>query len=111
MSAQLSFLRAEAPRTEGLFFGLIPDDATAAGLSRLAQQQCVRHRLSGRPFEADRFHVSLLNFGKHAALPRSLAVEAAEAAASVVAAPFRVMFDRVVSFAGRPRPLVLCGGD
>jgi 2'-5' RNA ligase len=110
MSGQLSFISAEAPQ-EGLFFALFPDLATVARLSQLAQQQCIRHRLSGVPSATDRLHVSLLNLGKYPRLPRGLAEDMAKAAATVAASPFEVTFDRVLSFAGRPRPLVLAGEE
>jgi len=110
MSAQLSFLRDDAQQ-EGLFFGLFPDAATAARLTRLAQQQCIRHRLTGELLAEHRLHVSLLNLGKYPRLPERLVKDMTRAAASVAASPFEVTFDRVMSFAGRPRPLVLVGGE
>ena len=111
MRAQHSCFGFEAPATDGLFFALFPDEAAAAKLARTAQQLCIRHRLDGRVVAPGRFHVSLLGFGAHAALPPDLVVGAAEAAAAIAAAPFEVTFDRAVSFLGRPRPPVLCSED
>jgi RNA 2',3'-cyclic 3'-phosphodiesterase len=111
MRAEHSCFGFEAPRTDSLFFALFPDATAAQQLERIAHQQCIRHRLRGRPLAAGRFHVSLLGFGKHAGLPRSLVAEAVETAATLAMPRFEVTFDRAMSFLGRPRPLVLCGGD
>jgi RNA 2',3'-cyclic 3'-phosphodiesterase len=111
MWAQHSSFGVEAPATDGLFFALFPDEAAAARLARTAQQLCIRHRLHGRAFSPERFHVSLLGFGAHAGLPPDLVAGTAEAAEAIAAAPFDIAFDRAVSFLGRPRPLVLCSED
>jgi len=111
MRAEFSHFGFEAPATDGLFFALFPDEDAAAQLARTAQQLCIRHRLNGRVFAPERFHVSLLGFGAHAGLPPDLVAGAAEAAAAIAAAPFEVTFDRAVSFLGQPRPLVLCSED
>jgi 2'-5' RNA ligase len=111
MRAQHSSFGFEAPATDGLFFALFPDDAAVAKMARTAQQLCIRHRLNARALAPARFHVSLLGFGAHAGLPPDLVASAIDAAAAITAAPFEVTFDRVVSFLGRPRPLVLCSED
>ncbi len=111
MRAEFSHFGFEAPQADGLFFALFPDAPAAERLTKTAQQLCIRHRLEGRAFAPERFHVSLLGFGGHAGLPPDLVAGAAEAAAGILAAPFGVTFDHAVSFLGRPRPLVLCSGD
>jgi len=111
MRAQHSWFGFEAPATDGLFFALFPDEAAAAKLARTAQQLCIRHRLGGRAFAPERFHVSLIGFGAHSGLPPDLVAGAFDAAAAVAAVPFEVSFNRAVSFLGRPRPVVLCSED
>jgi 2'-5' RNA ligase len=111
MRADPSCFGFQAPRTDGLFFALFPDPPAAAQLEKVAAQQCIRHRLTGRPLAADRFHVSLIGFGAHAGVPREL-IAAAMAAGDRVALPaFDVRFDRAVSFLGSPRPRVVCGDN
>ena len=70
MRAQNSCFGFEAPATDGVFFALFPSEDAAAQLARTAQQLCIRHRLDGRVFAPERFHVSLLGFGAHAGLRR-----------------------------------------
>lgn len=111
MWAQHSCFGFEAPATDGLFFALFPDEAAAEKLARTAQQLCIRHRLGGRAFAPERFHVSLLGFGAHAGLPQDLVAAAAEVAQTMALPPFDVTFDRAVSFLGKSRPLVLCSED
>jgi 2'-5' RNA ligase len=111
MRAQHSCFGFEAPATDGLFFALFPDEDAAAQLAKTARQLCIRHRLDARAVSADRLHVSLLGFGAYAGLPPALVGGAFDAAAAIAAAPFEVIFDRAVSFLGRPRPLVLCSED
>ena len=108
MRAQSCCFGFTAPPTDGLFFALFPDSHAAERLATLAAQQCIRHRLTGRPLAAARFHVSLLGFGVHARLPGALVAAAKTAAAGVTSPPFEVTFDRAMSFMGRPRPRVVC---
>lgn len=111
MRAEHSCFGFASPRTDGLFFALLPHIAAAAQLGRTAQQLSIRHRLTGTPLATERFHISLLGFGAYAGLPRELVDGASEIAAEISARPFDVTFDRAMSFLGRPRPLVLCGGN
>jgi 2'-5' RNA ligase len=109
MRADHSCFGFQAPRTDGLFFGLFPDAAAALQLKRTAQQLGIRHRLGGRLIATERFHVSLLGFGEHAGLPQSLVAKLVDAAMTISMPSFDVTFDRAISFLGSPRPLVLCG--
>ncbi len=111
MCAQHCFFGFEAPKADGLFFGLFPPAAARTQLTRTVQQLRIRHRLGGRPLAPERFHVSLLGFGRFAGLPQRLVAEVVEAAATLTAPRFEVSFDRAMSFLGTPRPLVLRGGD
>jgi 2'-5' RNA ligase len=108
--SQLSFFDP-APATDRLFFALFPDAATAEGIARRASELRESHGLRGRPLLTDRFHITLNHLGDHAGLRRDLVEAATEAAAAMRFPAFRVTFDRVESFKGRPgnRPLVLRG--
>ena len=111
MRAEHSCFGFEAPATDGVFFALFPNEAAVERLARTAQQLRIRHRLGGRAFAPERFHVSLLGFGAHVGLPHELVASAAEAAQAIARQPFEVTFDRAVSFLGKSRPLVLCNED
>jgi 2'-5' RNA ligase len=111
MRAEHSFFGFAAPKADGLFFALLPEAKRAAQIERTAQQLCIRHRLGATPLAPERLHISLLNFGAHAGLPLELVAAASDIAARMSARAFDVSFDRTMSFLGRPRPLVLCGGD
>jgi len=111
MRAEHSFFGFEAPKADGLFFALLPDPDQATQIERTAQQLCIRHRLSGTPLAPERLHISLFGFGAYAGLPPELVAAASDIAARISVRPFDVTFDRALSFLGRPRPLVLCGGD
>ncbi|HKS63677.1 MAG TPA: 2'-5' RNA ligase family protein [Xanthobacteraceae bacterium] len=111
MRAQQSCFGFDAPAVDGLFFALFPDDAGAAALARTAQQLCIRHRIGARTIAPERLHVSLFGLGKHAGLPSGRIATLIEIAEAIAVSPFDVVFDRANSFAGRPRPLVLRGGE
>lgn len=99
--------------TDRLFFAVFPDPATAACIGQLAEQLRGKHRLQGRPLAVARFHITLHHLGDYVGLPTSIVTAASEAAASVNMPAFDVSFDRVTSFAGRPRnrPFVLRGNE
>jgi len=99
--------------TDRVFLAIFPDVDAAAHMARLARHVCSEHGLKGKPLAAERFHVTLLHLGDYVGLPREVVAAASEAAANVTFPPFEIVFDRVVSFVGRPRsrPFVLRGGD
>jgi 2'-5' RNA ligase len=71
-----------------------------------------RRGLTGRPPGRDRLHISLNFLGRFSSAPPAALVDgAAEAAAGVSARPFVVALDRVQSWNGDPRPLVMIGDD
>ena len=116
MPEQLWLPGLEAPPTptDGLFFSVFPDANTAASISKLAQRLCEESRSRSKPLAASRLHVTLQHLGNFAGgLPQSRVDAALRAAASISMEPFTVEFDRVVSFASKPRPgpLVLGGGE
>jgi 2'-5' RNA ligase len=104
----------DAPHpTDRLFFALIPTPDAAASIAR--QRGLLRdiYALKGRSIGVGRLHVTLNHLGDYLGLPAGIVAAAMKAAASVRAAPFDVVFDRAMSFHGRPRnrPLVLLGDD
>lgn len=116
MPEQLWLPGLEAPPTptDGLFFAVFPDTNTATSISRLAQQLCGEMRSKSKPLAAGRLHVTLHHLGNFAGgLPPARVEAAMRAATSIRMEPFSVEFDRVVSFALKPRPgpLVLGGGE
>lgn len=111
MTQQLSFdgFATGQPPPDRLFFGIFPPAAVAAGLARMAQGLRARHDLTGRPLATERFHITLFHLGDYFGLPEALVRSALEAAATVTAPPFEVMFDFTESFSTRQTnlPLVL----
>ncbi|GAC1413113.1 MAG: 2'-5' RNA ligase family protein [Burkholderiaceae bacterium] len=104
---------APPPPTDRLFFALIPTPDAAASIAR--QRGLLRdiYELKGRSIGVGRLHVTLSHLGDYLGLPEGIVAAAIKAAARVRAAPFDVVFDRAMSFHGRPRnrPLVLLGND
>ncbi|WP_189047781.1 2'-5' RNA ligase family protein [Aliidongia dinghuensis] len=92
--------------TDGLFFALLPEPSAARRTTEIADRLRGLHGLKGSPLAADRFHVSLHNLGAYAGPPpEEVVARACAAAASVVAEPFGVLFDRAGSFIGRKAKL------
>lgn len=115
MTEQLLLPGIEPARepTDRLFFALLPDAATAARVAELARSVREELGLKGKPLATSRFHVTLHFMGDHVGLPEALVASLQNAAGRVSVPPFRVAFDRVGSFAGKPRrrPLVLRGDE
>jgi 2'-5' RNA ligase len=121
MREQLSFPESDArPRPvdgwrrpkDGVFFAILPDTAAAMRAVELMRRLGGDYGLKGGSLKTNRLHVSLYGLGDYAGGPHGMIATAIEAAATIVAPPFDVAFDRVMSFRGaRKRPLVLCGGD
>ena len=100
------------PPVENLFFAVLPDAETAAGIARLTDRLRRVHGLSGRPTPARRLHVSLYGLGAFSALAKADADAAGGFAAAVRAQSFDVAFDRVMSFSHpADKPLILAGGE
>ncbi len=114
---QLSFPGLEAPRpsppTDRLFFAIFPDVAAADRIARAAVRLRGESGLKGRPLATDRFHVTLHHVGDYSGLSQDVVSAICEAAETVRMPPFEVVFDRAMSFSGKPgnRPLVLRGGE
>lgn len=115
MAEQFTLEGFEPPprATDRLFFALLPDAPAAQRVGALAKKLKAEHGLKGRPLAVSRFHVTLHFFGDHPGLPQALVDGVSSAASELRCAPFDVVFDHAMSFAGRPRkrPFVLRGGD
>jgi 2'-5' RNA ligase len=92
-----------------LFFAVVPDAITAAGIYRLATALKRVRGFDGRLVEQDRLHVTLFSLD----LSERAVWMASEAAAEVSVQPFDVSFDRTASFRVRrgDRPFVLFGDE
>jgi RNA 2',3'-cyclic 3'-phosphodiesterase len=104
------------PRPRGsstLFFALLPP---ADALSRIVDLRALLRtdeQLSGRPIDADRLHITLIDLGGFDEPPPAVLESAMRAAASIRVPPFEIVFNRALSFArriGKP-PFVLCGPE
>jgi 2'-5' RNA ligase len=93
-----------------LYLGAVPDSDARAKIARLGGVLKRAHRFAGRPIQPDRLHVSLLFLGSRS----EDLVRIGQEVGTVVRMPtFDVVFDRTVSFRGKPgqRPFVLVGRD
>lgn len=93
-----------------LFFGIIPDAASADRIFRMAGILKRAYGFAGNLIRPDRLHVSLFFLG---GLPAQAVGAACTALAEVRMPPFEVVFDRSMSFRDRVgnRPFVLIGDD
>ena len=93
-----------------LFLAAVPDADTARRIYRLAVALKRAHGFDGKIIEPERLHVSLFFLGE---LPELAVRIAREAAAEIRTSPFDVLFDRSVTFRGKPgnQPFVLTGND
>jgi 2'-5' RNA ligase len=93
-----------------LFLAAVPDADTARRIYRLAVALKRAHGFDGKIIEPERLHVSIFFLGE---LPEPAVRIACEAAAEVRTSPFDVLFDRSVTFRGKPgnQPFVLTGDD
>lgn len=93
-----------------LFLAAVPDADTARRIYRSAVALKRAHGFDGKIIEPERLHVSIFFLGE---LPEPAVRIACEAAAEIRTSPFDVLFDRSVTFRGKPRnqPFVLTGDD
>jgi len=115
MSDQFLFAEfdvAQSP-TDRLLFLTYPDLNAATGIAGLVPGLRAEHGLQGKPVAPERLHITLNHLGDHAGVPQDMVALAQEAAGTLAMSPFDVVFDRVVSFGGKPGnlPCVLRGGD
>jgi 2'-5' RNA ligase len=93
-----------------LFLAAVPDADTARRIYRFAVALKRAHGFDGKIIEPERLHVSLFFLGESPELAVRIACEAA---AEIRTSPFDVLFDRSVTFRGKPgnQPSVLTGDD
>lgn len=84
--------------THNLFFGLVPDEATCAALSRTVGELRARHETGGRWVDASRYHMTLHYLGAYSEVPPALVDDACAAAAGLRARAFDVVVDRTGHF-------------
>ena len=104
-------LLSGAPRSDALFFALVPDASAASRMAEIGREQRLKHGLTGKLVAPEHLHMPLVGLGVHAGLPSGLVDLAMQAAAAITMPSFDVVLDRVRSLAGLRRPLVLCGGE
>jgi 2'-5' RNA ligase len=111
MPRRISQARLEEPqpRTDGLFFAVIPSPQSAAQIERRAQDFRGEFGLKGEPLATEHFHVTLYYLGAHRGVPRGIVAKARETAASIRVAAFEITLDRAKSFTGKggTRPFIL----
>ena len=114
MSEQLSlpgFERTSA--VDFLFFALLLGAKDAPQIVKLRERLCEENRLKGQQVATNLLHISLHYVGEYDGLPRDVVERAKQAGAVILAKPFDVVFDCVMSFNRKHdgRPLVLYPGD
>jgi RNA 2',3'-cyclic 3'-phosphodiesterase len=100
-----------SPRSDALFFALVPDASAASRMAAIGREQRLKHGLTGKLLAPEQLHMRLIGLGVHGGLPPELVDLAMQAAAAITMPSFDVVLDRVRSLAGLRRPLVLCGGE
>lgn len=106
------FLPGLAPRAERdfLFFALLPSPSAALRVAHLRDRLCREWGLSGRgPIAQECFHVTLHGIGEYDGVPEGVVRQAEAAAALVCARPFKIAFDRAMTFPRNrdTQPLIL----
>jgi 2'-5' RNA ligase len=82
-----------------LFLAIVPEHDVALRAVEIGRDVSQRHGLSKSPHPHELMHVSLNAIGKYADFPEDVVVAVSAAMATVKAAPFEVMFDRIMHFA------------
>jgi 2'-5' RNA ligase len=104
-----STVRRKEPLPHTLFLALVPGTQDAASVAALGERMNARHALKGTLVEAHRLHVTLFDLGGHRQVPADRVAQASNAAASVPAPAFDVVFEKAMSYA--KGALVLCADD
>lgn len=111
MSSQFALRGMASQPSDHLFLAIYPDAETATQIAELAIRLRSQHGLRGKPLATDRFHTTLYSLGIFSGVPEVIVRDASMAAEAVAAVtpPFKIEFNRVGSFSGRPghRPFVL----
>jgi RNA 2',3'-cyclic 3'-phosphodiesterase len=109
MAAEGSF--SASPRSDAVFFALVPDAWAASRLVEIGRELRRRHGLTGRLLAPQDLRLPLIGLGTHAELRPEIVYLAMQAAAAITMPSFDVVLDRARSLAGLRRPLVLHGEE
>jgi 2'-5' RNA ligase len=101
-----SKVQRKEPQPHSLFLALLPLTQDAASVAALGERMNAQHALKGTLVEAHRLHVTLFDLGGYAQVPADKVAQASNAAASVAAPVFDVVFEQAMSYA--KGALVLC---
>jgi 2'-5' RNA ligase len=103
--------RSRATAGHVLQFAILADAVAAEEVALLLAEYRKRDTPSGRPVGPEALHIALNLVGEFEDYPEPIVERASLAAGGVVAAPFWVALDTLVTWAGLPgqRPLVLAG--
>ena len=99
------------PSIHKLFFTLYPDAEAAEHIARLQGQIRDREGMWGRPMAKTRLHITLNGLGVFGVRPDRLVAEACEAVSRIRIPSFVVALNTVISWKGKPRPLVILGDE
>ena len=105
-----SKVRRKEPLPHSLFFAMLPRAEDAASIAALGARLNTRHGLKGTLIEPHRLHVTLHELGGFATVPRDKVDLALEAAATVAAPSFDIVFDQAMTYA-KNGAFVLCADD
>jgi 2'-5' RNA ligase len=102
----------DLPPIDPLFFAIYPEPRAASQATQVAQRFHDASGLKCSLIPPEGLHISLHSLGKYFGPRHANLTRGCEAAAAVRFSPFKVKFDRVTTFKGRPgsRPFVLYGG-
>ena len=99
-------VQRKEPQPHSLFLALRPHTQDAATVAALGERMNSQHALKGTLVEAHRLHVTLFDLGDYAQVPADKVAQASNAAASVAAPAFDVVFEKAMSYT--KGALVLC---
>jgi len=91
-----------AATREDLYFAVLPEPDAAIAAADLADMLRVRYDLIGKPYPADRLHVSLNAVASTQDLREDVVFAAMRAGSGVQQPPFTLTFDRLMSFGTGP---------
>ena len=101
----------ERATADGLYLMTKPDARAASALNHVGTETRARQSLTGWPTAAELLHVTLIVFPYDPDSDRQSA-KIAKALSEIEVAPFRVAFDRLISFrGGARRPIVATADD
>jgi 2'-5' RNA ligase len=101
----------DLPNREDLYFAVLPEPDAAAAAAELGEMLRTRYDLIGKPYASDRLHISLNFVASMADLREDVVFAAMRAGSCVQMAPFKLSFDRLMSFGTGPNGAVVLRCD